>query len=150
MEACNEVKRRIGELATVPAAEVPAGVRDHLRQCPVCTRALEAARLARGLLAAAADAPEPAAEFTTRVLAALPGSRALRPDGDLWRLGWGLVPAFAATAALLLILYQATPVSGPVGLVQAEGLSTGERLVLEASPPEADAILAAVMEGGGA
>ncbi len=149
MEACNEVKRRIGEIAAVPAAEIPAGVRDHLRQCPACTRALEAARLARGLLAAAADAPEPAPKFATRVLAALPGPKARRPNADLWRLGWGLVPAFAAMAALLLILYQGSVVSGPIGLVPVEGLSTGERLVLEASPPEADAILAAVMEGGG-
>jgi hypothetical protein len=49
-------------------------------------------------------------------------------------------------AALLLILYQFNGVPGSFGLVPAEGLSAGEHLVLEASPPEPDAVLAAVME----
>ncbi len=148
MESCNEVIRRIGELAAVPVAEIPARVGEHLQGCPACTRALAAARLARGLLAAAAVAPEPPAEFADRVLAALPGPTSLRPDTDLWRLGWGLVPAFAAMAVLLLILYQGSVASGPNGLIPVEGLSSGERLVLETSPAEPDVILAAVMEGG--
>jgi predicted anti-sigma-YlaC factor YlaD len=147
MESCNEVIQRIGELAAVPVAEIPARVGEHLQGCPACTRALAAARLARGLLAAAAVAPEPPAEFADRVLAALPAPRLGRPDTDLWRLGWGLVPAFAAMAALLLILYLGSAVPGPAGVVPVEGLSSGERLVLEASPAEPDAILAAVMEG---
>jgi hypothetical protein len=69
----------------------------------------------------------------------------------MWRLGWGLVPAFAATVALLMILYQyqAAAIAGPVGLLTLEGLSTGERIVLEATPPEPDLVLTAVMEGGG-
>jgi anti-sigma factor RsiW len=148
MESCNEVIQRIGELAAVPLAEIPARVGEHLQGCPACTRALAAARLARGLLAAAADAPEPPAGFADRVLAALPGPTSWRPDTDLWRLGWGLVPAFAATAALFLILYLGSAVPGPAGVVPVEGLSSGERLVLETSPPEPDVILAAVMEGG--
>jgi len=69
----------------------------------------------------------------------------------MWRLGWGLVPVFAATVALLLILFQFqdSTVPGPIGLLPMEGLSASERIVLEASPPEPDAILTAVMEGGG-
>lgn len=150
MESCKEVGRRIGELAALPVAGLPAGARDHLAGCPRCAGALAAVRLRRGLLAAAADPPEPPAKFADQIVAALPASRAGRADEDLWRLGWRLVPAFATTVVLLLVLYQASPVSGPTGLVEAEALSAGERLVLEGSPPEPDAILAAVMEGGGA
>ncbi|OGB91677.1 MAG: hypothetical protein A3G35_00640 [candidate division NC10 bacterium RIFCSPLOWO2_12_FULL_66_18] len=148
MKSCDEVKKRIGELAALPAVELPAGIHEHLVGCAACTRALAAARLGRGLLAAA-DGVEPPAGFADRVLGALPDRAPSRAEAELWRLGWGLVPAFAATAVLLLILYQANPTSGPIGLVPAEGLSAGERLVLEASPPEPDAVLAAVMEGGG-
>lgn len=149
MGSCEEVAKRIEKLAALPAAELPSGIREHLAGCPACTRLLTAARVARGLLAAAADAPAPPAGFAERVVAALPASRAGRADEDLWRLGWGLVPAFAATVVLLLVLYQASAVPGPVGLVLAEGLSSGERLVLEPASPEPDAVLAAVMEGGG-
>lgn len=150
MRSCAGVRARIGELAALPAAELPAGIRDHLAGCPACTRELAAARLHRGLLAAAADAAGPPAGFADRVLAAVPETRPSRPEADLWRLGWGLVPAFAATVALLVVLYQYEPgaVSPPMGLVSLEGLSTGERLVLDASPPEPDAVLTAVMEGG--
>lgn len=150
MGTCEEVRERIGELATLAATELPAGIRDHLAGCPACARGLAAARLGRGLLAAAADAPEPPAEFANQVLTALPESRPSRPEADLWRLGWGLVPAFAATVALLVVLYQyqAGSVSPPIGLVPLEGLSAGERLVLEVSPPEPDVVLTAVMEGG--
>lgn len=150
MTACNEVRQRIGALAALPAAGLPAGIRDHMAGCPACARELRAARLGRGLLQAAADAPEPPADFTEGVLAALAGRSVPRPEADLWRVGWGLVPAFAAMVALLAILYdlQAGPVPPPAGLVPLEGLSAGERLVLDASPPEPDAILTAVMEGG--
>lgn len=148
MASCKEVGKRIEELAALPAAELPAEVRDHLAGCPACTRSLAAARVARGLLAAAADAPEPPAGFAERVLAALPASRPGRADEDLWRLGWGLVPAFATTVVVLLVLYQGSTGSGPVGLMPAEGLSAGERLVMDASLPEPDVVLAAVMEGG--
>jgi len=147
MEPCNEVTRRIGEFAAVPGAEIPARIGEHLRECQACSRALDAARLARGLLAAAANAPGPPVEFADRVLAALPGPGSRRPDTDLWRMGWDLLPAFAATAALLLILYLGSAVPAPAGVVPLEGLSSGERLVLEDSPPEPDVILAAVMEG---
>lgn len=150
MGRCQEIENELGKLAALHAADLPAGIRDHLAGCPACTRALAAARVARGLLAAAADGAEPPAGFADRVLTALPETRPSRPEAEMWRLGWGLVPAFAATAVLLLILYQASPISGPFGLLPAEGLSVGERLVLESAPPEPDAVLAAVMEGGGA
>jgi len=151
MRPCGEVEKRITELAAVPATEMPAGIREHLAGCPACARALGAARLGRGLLAAAADAPEPPAGFADRVLAALPETRPSRPEAEMWRLGWGLMPAFAATALLLMILYQyqAGDAPGPVGLVPLEGLSAGEQLVLEAASAEPDAVLTAVLEGGG-
>jgi len=150
MRSCGEVEKRITELAAVPATEMPAGIREHLAGCLTCARALVAARLGRGLLAAAADAPEPPAGFADRVLAALPETRPSRPEAEMWRLGWGLVPAFAATAVLLMVLYQyqAGAAPGPVGLVPLEGLSASERIVLEATPPEPDLVLTAVMEGG--
>lgn len=151
MRSCGEVEKRIAELAALRATEVPAEIREHLAGCPACTRALAAARLSRGLLAVAADAPEPTAEFADRVLATLPETRPSRPETELWRLGWGLVPAFAATVALLVILYQFqdSTLPGPIGLVSVEELSAGERIVLEATPPEPDLVLTAVMEGGG-
>jgi anti-sigma factor RsiW len=151
MKSCAEVEKRIAEVAALRATEVPAEIREHLAGCPACARALAAARLSRGLLAVAADAPEPPAEFADRILAALPETRPSRPETEMWRLGWGLVPAFAATVALLVILYQFqnSALPGPIGLVSVEELSAGERLVLEAMPPEPDLVLTAVMEGGG-
>ena len=151
MRSCEEVERRLGEMAALPAAELPAGIQEHLAGCPPCARVLASARLSRGLLAAAADTVEPPAQFADRVLAALPTTRASRPEAEMWRLGWGLVPAFAGTVALLTILYQyqAGAIAGPVGLPPLEGLSTGERIVLESTPTEPDLVLTAVMEGGG-
>ena len=143
------VAKRIEEIAALHSAELPSGIRDHLAGCPVCTRSLAVARVTRGLLASEADTLEPPAGFAERVVAALPETWPSRSEADLWRLGWGLVPAFAATVVLLLALSQTSVVPGPVGLLPAEGLSAGERLVLEPASPEPDAVLAAVMEGGG-
>lgn len=151
MGSCEDVRAQVAELATRPTTEIPAGLAEHLAGCPACARTLAAARLTRGLLAAASDAPEPPAEFATRVMAAVPGARSSRPEAEMWRLGWSLMPAFAAAVALLVILYQyqPTPVARPFGLVSMEGLSAGEQLVLESSPPEPDVVLTAVMEGSG-
>lgn len=114
-------------------------------------RTMEGARLSRALVAAAAEGLEPPAGFAERVLAALPpaGPARGRAEADPWRPAWGLVPAFAAMAAALLILFQSsvTPVVG--GLLPVEDLSPGERLVMEARPPDTDLVLAAVLEGGG-
>jgi hypothetical protein len=151
MGSCEEVRTQVAELTACPTTKIPAGLAEHLAGCPACARTLAAARLTRGLLAAAAEAPEPPAEFATRVMAAVPGARPSRPEAEMWRLGWGLMPAFGAAVALLVILYQyqASPISPSFGLVPMEGLSAGEQLVLESSPPEQDVVLTAVMEGSG-
>lgn len=148
MEACAMITRTVETLAGLPPETLPPGVRDHLAGCPGCARALAAARLARGLLAATADGPEPPEGFAARVGAALAAGGAARHAAeDLWRPAWGLVPAFAVTAAALLLLFQASVAPAPAGLVPAENLSAGERLVLDVRQPDADLLLAAVMEG---
>jgi hypothetical protein len=92
-------------------------------------------------------APEPPHDFAQRVLAALPARAARRaPEPEVWRPAWGLVPAFAAAAAALLILFQASASPVAVGLVPTASLSAAERLVLEERPPDADWVLTAVME----
>ncbi len=150
MGPCEEIKRNVAALAALRSEDLPAGIGGHLAGCPACAQALAAARLGRGLLMAAAEGAKPPADFAERVLAALPaGPAPRRADVDLWRPAWGLVPAFAATAAALLILFQATAAPISLGLVPTEGLSTGERLVLEARPLDPDLVLAAVMEGNG-
>jgi len=148
---CREIEKRIHGLARMPAAQVPLEVQEHVAKCSACSQALSAARVAQGLLAAAAETPEPSGAFTGWVLAALPETRPSRPEAEMWRLGWGLVPAFAAMVAVLGVLYQyqASAVAFPTGLVPQEMLSAGERLVIETSLAELDTILDVVMEGGG-
>jgi hypothetical protein len=152
------------ELAALHAAAMPAWAVDHLASCPTCTHGLMQARLTRGLLATASEGQEPPADFGQRVLAALPASHPARvADPELWRLSWRLIPAFAATAAMLLILFQfeaglgsrsvgvapgLTPVLAP-GLVPVEALSACEDLVLGGAAPDPDLVLAAVMERDG-
>ncbi|HSD49976.1 MAG TPA: hypothetical protein VLG48_01115 [Candidatus Methylomirabilis sp.] len=160
MRACEELGRQVKTLAALDAAAMPAWAADHLARCPTCTRELMQARLARGLLAAAGEGQEPPADFAQRVMAALPPSHPARvADPDLWRLGWRLVPAFAATAAMLLILFQFEAGLGSVsvgvapgltpGLLPVEALSASEDLVLRGAAPDLDLVLAAVMERDG-
>ncbi len=152
MISCREIEKRMTELASAPAAGIPAGIREHLLGCPTCDMKLAVARLSRGMLSAAADAPEPPVGFADRVLTALAAhQRPSRPEAEMWGLGWRLMPVFAATVGVLLMLFefQATTVSGPVGLLPTEGLSTSESIVLAGSPPDPDEVLTAVMEGGG-
>ena len=147
MDSCKALRRTLRDIAALPADRLPPWVRDHLTRCSGCARALAAARLTQGLLSTVAAGPEPPQEFAQRVLAALPARPARRPaEPGLWRPAWGLVPAFAATVAGLLVLFQASasPVTG--GLVPTANLSAGERLVLEERPPDQDLLLAAVME----
>jgi len=147
MDTCDDIRKRIDGSMGLSVEETPVEVREHLASCPSCARALAVTRLTRRLMATAAEGPEAPAGFAEGVLAALDsGRRPSRADSDLWRLGWRLVPAFAAAAALVLVLYQTTDVSGPIGLLPAETLSAGEGLVFGSSPPEPDAVLAAVME----
>lgn len=150
MGSCKLVRQHMAGLAVGPPGDLPPWVRDHLAACPSCARALESARLSRGLVAGAVEGSEPPPDFPERVLAALPaGPAPVGAEADPWRPAWGLVPAFAAMAAALLILFQssAAPVSG--GLLPMEGLSAGERLVMATRPPDPDLVLAAVMEGDG-
>src|SRR5574341_847822 len=134
MGSCEDVGKRVDELAALGEAAIPSWATDHLAACPTCTRLLMRARLARGLLASAKDGPDPPAEFAQRVLAALPATHVtVATDPELWRLAWRLVPAFAATAALLLLLFQFAGNVGSMsvglapGLLPEEGLSASER-----------------------
>jgi len=154
MGTCEDVGKRVDELAVLDAAAMPSWIVDHLAGCPTCTRLLMRARFARGLLASAKNGQEPPADFARRVLAALPDSRPTgATDPELWRLAWRLVPAFAATLAMFLILFQFEGGNGSVsvgltpGLLPEEGLSVSERLVLGATPTDLDLVLTAVMEG---
>jgi hypothetical protein len=164
MAACDDLGRRVDELAALDAAALPAWAMDHLASCPACARLLRRARLTRGLLAIAKEGAEPPTHFAQRVLAALPATRSRgATDPELWGLGWRLVPAFAATAALMLVLFQfEAPIGAPPaslapslasglapGLVTDEGLSASERLVLGTAQPDLDLVLAAVMEMDG-
>lgn len=151
MRFCKDIGRRVTGLAGLRPEELSAGDREHLAACPACARALAAARLGRGLLAAVGEGPEPSpAGFPERVLIAVPGRFRPKVAGaDQWRPAWGLVPAFVATATALLILFRASPAPAPAGLVPDDSLSASERLVLEGRPLDPDLILAAVMEEGG-
>lgn len=150
MESCESIRGHMADLAGTPPGRLPPWAREHLASCPGCARALESTRLSRGLVAAAAGHAEPPAGFPERVVAALPAPPARGwSEAELWRPAWGLVPVFAATAAALLLLFQSSPAPAPGGLLPAENLSAGERLVLEGRPPDPDLVLAAVMEGGG-
>jgi hypothetical protein len=150
MSSCADIRSRMDELAAYPAAELPAYARAHVAGCRACARDLAAARLTRGLLSVTAEGAESPVDFSRRVLAALPTEPTPPPaETDLWRLAWGLVPAFTATAVALLILYsQDSDGPSPVGLLPTEGITASEQLVLQASPPDLDLVLTAVMEGG--
>jgi hypothetical protein len=146
MGSCEELKRRFEELATVRPGELPETVRRHLAECPACFALLARERLVRGLLAAA-EGIKPSPDFAEKVLASLPRNLAPMPaDADPWRPAWGLVPAFAATAAALLLFFvQSSPTPGTSGFLPTEGLSTSEELVLENPAPDWDLVLAAVL-----
>jgi predicted anti-sigma-YlaC factor YlaD len=150
MNTCNVVTRDLEKLAGLRPAELPEVVRDHVAACPACGRRLAAARLARGLVAAATEAASPPEGFADRVRTALAARKAgSRPEVDIWRPAWGLMPAFAAAVAALFIVYQTSEVPAQTGLLSTEGLSAGEYLVLGSPGPEMDDIVAVVLEGGG-
>jgi hypothetical protein len=149
METCKDLKRRATEMAATRPEDLPEAMTRHLTGCPACTRVLAQERLARGLLTMAAKGPEPPAGFAETVLSAL--SRLpvpLRLETELWRPAWGLVPAFAATVAALLFLFQTSSAPGPSGFLPTESFSAGEQLVLESPAPNLDLVLAAVLEQG--
>jgi hypothetical protein len=148
MTSCSAMQRELTELAAARPADLPGWVREHVAVCPGCARRLAAARLAQRLVTARADILEPSQGFADRVTARLTGRRgAHEPDSEVWRPAWGLIPAFAAAAAALVIVYQASEGPVPAGLFPTEGLSAGEYLVLGSSAPELDAVLSAILEG---
>ncbi len=154
MRTCDALRDRLREWAPLTVGELPAELREHLVTCPACTRALAGARLACGLVAAGGAGAEtrPAPGFANRVLAALPAAPArARAQADLWRPARGLVPAFAATAAVLLFLFStsAVPTPEPAALLGTGGFSPSERLVLETPSPAPELILSTVLEGNG-
>jgi hypothetical protein len=57
------------------------------------------------------------------------------------------LPTFAAAVAALVIVYQTSEVPGPASFFSTESLTAGERLVLDASAPDVDDVLTAVLEG---
>src|SRR5574341_975556 len=150
MGPCKAIRGNMRDVAALPLDRLPPEVQGHLASCQDCARALAAARLARGLMAAAAEAPEPPAGFAERILATLP---AHLPRGriipELWRPAWGLVPAFAAMAVALLIVFQTSTAPPTTGLLPLEDLSPSEQLVLGVPAPDHDLVLTAVITGGG-
>ena len=150
MNTCKVVTRDLENLARLQPADLPEGVRDHVATCPACDRRLTTARLARGLVTAATEDISPPEGFAERVRTALGARKAVPQEAtDIWRPAWGLMPAFAAAVAALVVVYQTSELPAPTGLVSTEGLSAGEYLVLGSPGPEIDEIVTAVLEGGG-
>jgi hypothetical protein len=150
MTTCDAVERDIGKLAALAAADLPEAIRGHVGGCPTCHRRLAAARVAFRLVAESVEDVRPPDGFADRVrtvLAARP--RTPRAEAEMWRTAWGLVPAFAAAVVALFIVYQTTDGPAANGFPGMEELSAGEQLVLGSAGPEMDAILTAVLEGGG-
>jgi anti-sigma factor RsiW len=150
MGSCEELKRRIEDLAAVRPGELPETVRRHLAECPACFALLARERLVQGLVTAAADGIEPAPDFAEKVLASLPRHLAPVPaETDPWRPAWGLVPAFAATAAALLLFFvQSSSTPGVSGFLPTDGLTNSEQLMLENTAPDLDLILETVLGQG--
>ena len=148
MTTCRAVGKHLADWAALPPEEIPDWARNHLATCRECCRRLAAARLARVVVTTCGEAAPPPPGFADRVVTAVfrgpvPGWT----EAELWRPAWGLVPAFGAVVAALLILFQFSLTPEPTGLFSPEGLSAGERLVLGSSAPETDLVLAAVLEG---
>jgi hypothetical protein len=147
MNTCRQVGKRMRDLAPLPAAELPAAIQRHLAECPACRRALAGIRLARGMVAAVAEAAEPPSDFADRVLRALPtGHCPVSMPPDLWRPAWSLVPIFAALVAGLVLLSPPGRDADVSGLWSTEYLSMSEHLVLGSAASSPDLVLAAVLE----
>ncbi len=141
---CKALSREIVRVAGLADDELSPAIRRHLAECGTCARALAAERLSLGLVRSCAAAPAPPPGFAARVLAALP-RRA--EAAQTWRPAWGLIPAFAAAAAALVVVYGAAVESVPAGLLPVHELTAGERLVLQERGTTPDAILSAILEG---
>ncbi len=148
MNSCKVVRRQIAQLSSLRTEGVPEEIRQHVLQCPACAGELAVLRLERGVLVAAAEGPTPPAGFAQTVQSALPRRPAVQAEPDYWRPAWGLVPAFAATAAALLLILQTTPTgTAQAGLLPMQSLSAGEEIVLGTlHQPDMDQLLSAVLE----
>lgn len=147
MTTCDAIEKDLADLAALRPDDLPKDVREHLAGCTACARRLAGTRLSRGLVDSVAEEIAPPPDFARRVVAAVaPRAGARRPEPDVWRPAWGLLPTFAAAVAALFLLYQSSEGPGPSGLFPTEALSAGERLVLAASAPDTDDVLTAVLE----
>jgi hypothetical protein len=150
MTTCDAVVRDTGKLATLAAADLPEGIRTHLAGCARCRHRLAADRLACRLATETVQDVGPPDGFADRVRIALAGRpKTPRPEAEVWRAAWRLVPVFAAAVAALVLVYRTTEGPGTNGFPGMEGLSAGEYLVLGSGGTEMDAVLTAVLEGGG-
>jgi hypothetical protein len=141
---CKALSREIVRIAGLADGELSPAIRRHLAECGACARALAAERLCRGILRACGEAPVPPPGFAARVAARLPR---LAEAAQAWRPAWGLIPAFAAAAAALVIVYGTSAESVPAGLLPVHELTAGERLVFQERGTSPDAILSAILEG---
>ena len=148
MISCKDVRRQTAQLPSLRSEAIPEAIRQHILRCSSCDGELVLLRLERGVLMAAAEGPTPPAGFAGAVQSAIPRRSSAQPEPDFWRPAWGLVPAFAATAAALLLILQATPTgTTQTGLLPMEGLSAGEEIVLGTSrQPDMDQLLSAVLD----
>lgn len=140
---CKALSREIVRVAGLADDALSPSIRRHLAECATCARALAAERLCRGLVRTCEAGPVPPPGFAARVAAALPR----RAEAPIWRPAWGLIPAFAAAAAALVVVYGATVESVPAGLLPVHELTAGERLVFQERGTNPDAILSAILEG---
>jgi anti-sigma factor RsiW len=148
MNTCGQVNKRLPDLASRPSAQLPAAIQQHLAACPSCDRAVAATRMLQGLLAGAAEPPEPPTQFVDRLLEALPVRHLpAAVSVDPWRSAWGLVPAFAAMVIGLFLLYQANQAPTLPGVLPVDELPMSEQLVLGTVASQPDLVLAAVLEG---
>ena len=153
MRTCRRIGKELRADPRSALAGLRAGVAGHVADCPGCHRRLAIARLAQRLVLVAADRVEPAPDFAERVLA---GLRRIppRPSPDAWHSARSFLPAFAAIAAALLLVYQMT--GNEIGikldcmsLLSVEEPSASERLIFGRGPLDQDHVLAALLEEPG-
>ncbi len=146
MGACWQSRKKLPALGALPLAVPSLTIAKHAAACPACRHTLQAERLGRGLFAVLREGPEPPAHFVAHVLEALPvGPYRVSRAVDPWHAAWGLIPAFAALAGGLFILYHPGLEAGVSGLLPTDDLSASERLVFGPSKTDLDLVAAAVL-----
>ncbi len=146
MGACWLLRKKLPALGALPLAVPSSTIAKHIAACPACRHILEAERLGRGLFAVLREGPAPPAHFVGRVLEALPVVP-YRVSGavDPWHAAWGLIPAFAALAGGLFVLYQPGFEADVSSLLPTDDMSASERLVFGPSKTDLDLVAAAVL-----